>query len=90
MILDIIELVRIEMGYQERFKQGIYHSTVLLIASYILCSIKAVRVSLILYAVFSFVSVGFDETFPIFADSSRRYGKIKSFLFTWKPLYVAV
>eukprot|EP00112_Aurelia_sp_Birch-Aquarium-sp1_P000866 Seg1083.1 transcript_id=Seg1083.1/GoldUCD/mRNA.D3Y31 product="Protein ZINC INDUCED FACILITATOR 1" protein_id=Seg1083.1/GoldUCD/D3Y31 len=35
---------------------------------------KAVRISLFAYAIFSFVTVGLDETFPIFADSSRRYG----------------
>ena len=36
--------------------------------------IRDVQVSLCLYGIFSFITIGFDEMFPIFADSSKVYG----------------
>ncbi|XP_065060215.1 uncharacterized protein LOC135687554 isoform X1 [Rhopilema esculentum] len=39
-----------------------------------LIKIRNVQLSLALYAVFSFISTGFDETFPVYADSSKIYG----------------
>ena len=37
--------------------------------------IKTVQISLWLYFIFSFITIGFDEIFPVFADSSKAYGK---------------
>lgn len=39
-----------------------------------LLRIRDVQVSLCLYGIFSFITIGFDEMFPIFADSSKVYG----------------
>eukprot|EP00795_Rhopilema_esculentum_P006340 gene6340-11772_t len=39
-----------------------------------LMKIRNVQLSLALYAVFSFIATGFDETFPVYADSSKIYG----------------
>ena len=46
------------------------------------------QLSLALYAVFSFISTGFDETFPVYADSSKIYGKVSQFLFLFNLEFV--
>ena len=37
--------------------------------------IKTVQIGLWLYFISSFIIIGFDEIFPVFADSSKAYGK---------------
>ena len=48
----------------------------------------SVQLSLAVYAVFSFVSTGFEETFPVYADSSKIYGKVPQPFFIFKLEFV--
>jgi len=63
-----------------------------------LLRIKAVQISLWLYFIFSFITIGFDEIFPVFADSSKAYGGLEfssseigtSILFAALPMIVLI